>query len=215
MSSESQLDPSVVPNIGLPSSTPDSIEAQLSKREKRKLREAKKHAEQASSPTVGVQRPPSKSSAPSSGAKFETINRRNAKNRSNVRQTENTVTDAQIQKTLAGVDERRVKMTSIWGSAWNGESLLSTPLTADFTSGLLAELPSPIEILCLGLGKPYLDRSAQIQLALVLELSKSLQVGQGLSDKTLIRQLICRAHPSKRTILYGMKGTAKSSKIRV
>jgi len=41
-----------------------------------------------------------------------------------------------------------------------------------------SENPSPIpdlRILCLGLGKPFSDRSAQIQLALLLELSASLQ----------------------------------------
>lgn len=33
-----------------------------------------------------------------------------------------------------------------------------------------------LHILCLGLGKPFSDRSAQIQLALLLELSARLQV---------------------------------------
>ena len=34
---------------------------------------------------------------------------------------------------------------------------------------------SDLQILCLGLGKPFSDRSAQIQLALLLELSARLQ----------------------------------------
>lgn len=34
----------------------------------------------------------------------------------------------------------------------------------------------PLSILCLGLGKPFSDRTAQIQLALALELANALNV---------------------------------------
>lgn len=40
---------------------------------------------------------------------------------------------------------------------------------------------SDLQILCLGLGKPFSDRSAQIQLALLLELSARLQQAIGIT----------------------------------
>lgn len=44
----------------------------------------------------------------------------------------------------------------------------------DDTNGASSSIPE-LQILCLGLGKPFSDRSAQIQLALLLELSARLQ----------------------------------------
>lgn len=50
----------------------------------------------------------------------------------------------------------------------------------DSTNDELDPIPS-LKILCLGLGKPFSDRSAQIQLALLLELSARLQTSMEIN----------------------------------
>ncbi|WWD16810.1 hypothetical protein CI109_101242 [Kwoniella shandongensis] len=74
--------------------------------------------------------------------------------------------EEKVQKVLAGVKEKREKMLEKWGSAWND---LITSL-----GELLDQDSAGLSILCLGLGKPFSDRTAQIQLALLLELGQSL-----------------------------------------
>ena len=50
-------------------------------------------------------------------------------------------------------------------------------LMPDLLLGLRASLGErPLHIICLGLGRPAIDRTAQIQLALILELASALKV---------------------------------------
>nr|ODN87212.1 hypothetical protein L203_03484 [Cryptococcus depauperatus CBS 7841] len=77
--------------------------------------------------------------------------------------------DDKVRKVLEEVVEKRAKMVEKWGAAWN-----------DFYSRIKIllwdeSIPIPTRILCLGLGKPFSNRTAQIQLALLLELAHVLK----------------------------------------
>ncbi|OWZ26582.1 hypothetical protein C356_06913 [Cryptococcus neoformans c45] len=80
---------------------------------------------------------------------------------------ENDYSDERVAKVVAGIQEKREKMVEKWGDTW-----------ADLVSKLKHLLSDdsylPLSILCLGLGKPFSDRTAQIQLALALELANAL-----------------------------------------
>ncbi|WVQ94337.1 hypothetical protein IAU59_001416 [Kwoniella sp. CBS 9459] len=77
--------------------------------------------------------------------------------------------EEKVKKVVEGVKEKREKMLEKWGDKWTD---LITKLV-----GLLgtSDAPGGIGILCLGLGKPFSERTAQVQLALLLELAVSLQ----------------------------------------
>jgi len=68
---------------------------------------------------------------------------------------------------LVGKDCLRRLLVDMWQT-------VSRLYAQDDGSGDRGPIPD-LEILCLGLGKPFSDRSSQIQLALLLELSASLQ----------------------------------------
>lgn len=112
-------------------------------------------------------------------------------------QTEDSCTEEKAAKIVESVKQHREKMVDRWGDGWARKFLTcSLPSPADRvltvvdfwqaihlvyrpsqTSDLSCSQPVPgLKLLCLGLGKPYSDRSAQIQLALLLELSARLQV---------------------------------------
>lgn len=105
--------------------------------------------------------------------------------------------EEKIIKAVETVEQYREKLLDKWGDNWTSElsseleSCEATWLRIDYWLALLRLYQSPDEratppsngvtdlhILCLGLGKPFSDRSAQIQLALLLELSSRLQVGR-------------------------------------
>ncbi|OCF34510.1 hypothetical protein I316_03551 [Kwoniella heveanensis BCC8398] len=74
-----------------------------------------------------------------------------------------------VDKVLEGIKEKREKMLEKWGDYWTDlisklERLLAISGATD-----------GVGILCLGLGKPFSERTAQIQLALLLELASSLK----------------------------------------
>ncbi|WVF66725.1 hypothetical protein IAT40_001467 [Kwoniella sp. CBS 6097] len=77
--------------------------------------------------------------------------------------------EEKVIKVVEGIKERREKMLEKWGDKWAD---LITKL-----NGLLgvSEAADGIGILCLGLGKPFSERTAQIQLALLLELAASFK----------------------------------------
>ncbi|WVR04088.1 hypothetical protein IAU60_001087 [Kwoniella sp. DSM 27419] len=77
--------------------------------------------------------------------------------------------DDKVQKVVGGINEKREKMLEKWGENWSD--------LVDRLYGLLGgkHAPDGLGILCLGIGKPFSDRTAQIQLALLLELATSLQ----------------------------------------
>ncbi|WWC59928.1 uncharacterized protein I303_102491 [Kwoniella dejecticola CBS 10117] len=78
-------------------------------------------------------------------------------------------TDEKVNKVVEGIKEKREKMLEKWGDKWTElidrlQRILDPPTAADGPG-----------ILCLGIGKPFSDRTAQIQLALILELATSLK----------------------------------------
>ncbi|WWC87561.1 uncharacterized protein L201_002451 [Kwoniella dendrophila CBS 6074] len=81
---------------------------------------------------------------------------------------EDEFSQEKVDKAIEGTNEKREKMLEKWGDNWirlitKLEDLLDPASASD-----------GIGILCLGIGKPFSDRTAQIQLALLLELATSL-----------------------------------------
>ncbi|WRT65403.1 uncharacterized protein IL334_002346 [Kwoniella shivajii] len=77
--------------------------------------------------------------------------------------------EEKVDKVVEGIKEKREKMLEKWGDHWkdlNGK-----------LEGILdpSSAPDGVAILCLGIGKPFTDRTAQIQLSLILELAASLK----------------------------------------
>lgn len=106
-------------------------------------------------------------------------------------------TEEKAAKVVEAVTQYRTKIVDRWGEAWTRECqhiflccFAGAALTGiDFWHSVHRVYCPPdtsvsppqhavpgLRLLCLGLGKPYSDRSAQIQLALLLELSSRLQV---------------------------------------
>ncbi|WWC98864.1 hypothetical protein V866_005758 [Kwoniella sp. B9012] len=73
-----------------------------------------------------------------------------------------------IDKVVEGIKEKREKMLEKWGDNWTN-LVTKLQVILDYASA-----PDGIGVLCLGIGKPFSDRTAQIQLALLLELADSL-----------------------------------------
>nr|XP_019012381.1 uncharacterized protein I206_03228 [Kwoniella pini CBS 10737]OCF51162.1 hypothetical protein I206_03228 [Kwoniella pini CBS 10737] len=76
--------------------------------------------------------------------------------------------EEKVAKVVEGIKEKKEKMLEKWGENWS--DLINK------LQGILASSPAPdgIGVLCLGIGKPFSERTAQIQLALILELATSL-----------------------------------------
>ncbi|CAK9786692.1 hypothetical protein CC85DRAFT_129532 [Cutaneotrichosporon oleaginosum] len=77
------------------------------------------------------------------------------------------ITDEDVQRAVEDVHGLRTKMIEKWGEEWNALMERLRPL-------LLNGVQQQLAILCLGLGKPCVDRTAKIQLALALELAAAL-----------------------------------------
>lgn len=106
-------------------------------------------------------------------------------------------TEEKVAKVVEAIKQHREKVVDRWGEGWTSQYhrwildfAKAVLISADFWKVIHrvycpteSEASSPsqavpgLKLLCLGLGKPYSDRSAQIQLALLLELSSRLQVG--------------------------------------
>lgn len=108
--------------------------------------------------------------------------------------------EEKVVKVVETITQHREKIVDRWGEGWTRtfQAWLTYRAGALLTRAdlwkavrrvyCLSTSPSSsdsaiptLKLLCLGLGKPYSDRSAQIQLALLLELSSRLQVGSQLS----------------------------------
>jgi DnaJ family protein A protein 5 len=88
-----------------------------------------------------------------------------------------------IAKIMEEVEEKKTKLLGKWDGTWEGKSreapdlrqLTDRPAIITRLKPLLSDAQVPSS-LCLGLGKPFTDRTAQIQLALLLALADSLEV---------------------------------------
>ncbi|WVQ74378.1 hypothetical protein IAR50_003979 [Cryptococcus sp. DSM 104548] len=189
-----------------------------SKRDKRRAREARKKAEEeermaavkaarkATKHSLAASRDEAISARPSGLSKQASpddesfvLPKQKGKTRSKVSKGDRSGTvreananEAQLKVVATGIQEKRDKMVEKWGSEWEelGSKLLNL---------LNGNQKGAIAIICLGLGKPFTDRTAQIQLALLLGLVGAL--GSKASevvifdpvfddnDKGLLRQL--------------------------
>lgn len=101
------------------------------------------------------------------------------------------ISEEKIAKAVENIKAYRLKLVERWAENWTREFCRAEPrLNQTDVLATIYRIYAPLhpaheaktalldlQILCLGLGKPCSDRSAQIQLALLLELSAGLQVG--------------------------------------
>ncbi|KAK8861287.1 hypothetical protein IAR55_002106 [Kwoniella newhampshirensis] len=164
----------------------------LSKRDKRRAKEARKKAEEdeRKSALKEARKPAKKGSkpldtlpqqeeklkkgkhddgfvTPKQKGKSATKGGKGAKGKPAVEKV-NDFSDEKVEKMLESLKEKREKMLEKWNGSW--DSLIAT------LGSLLGG--NERSILCLGIGKPFSDRTAQIQLALLLELALSLRCEQ-------------------------------------
>lgn len=86
------------------------------------------------------------------------------------------VSDAAIQSAVAGIREKRTKMIEKWGVAWQ-DYLEKLSIALDADEGHVRPTPPGIDrCLCLGIGKVLTDRSAQVQMGLLLELIDQFKI---------------------------------------
>lgn len=107
------------------------------------------------------------------------------------KEEEEVVTEETLQRAIDSIEEKCQKLKDRWETELSGESA-AMPL---LTIALLERLSTIKHILCLGLGRPYEDRTAQIQLALMLLLARSLNVRRRLRSG-LISDLYGGIRPS-------------------
>ncbi|ODN76970.1 hypothetical protein L202_05533 [Cryptococcus amylolentus CBS 6039] len=103
-----------------------------------------------------------------------------------------SASEAQLKAVVADIQEKRDKMIEKWDSNWEELGTKLNRLLGDNQA-------KATTVLCLGLGKPYTDRTARIQLALLLGLLTALQsdISEVVifdpifdhNDKALLRQL--------------------------
>ncbi|ORX36437.1 hypothetical protein BD324DRAFT_645995 [Kockovaella imperatae] len=94
----------------------------------------------------------------------QSIKPSNPKQRSKVLPLSSEATEQKFQIIINEIETKRVKLTEKWGDSWASKSYVM----------LKAAVGSSPQILCLGLGKPASDRTAQIQLALLLVLASRI-----------------------------------------
>ncbi|KAL7419810.1 hypothetical protein Q5752_005726 [Cryptotrichosporon argae] len=183
-------------DAGLPSAEPG--EPQVSKRDKRRAKEARKKAEEGEARAAakearkqtkkagGTPAPPvargrdewddaaragtsrkeggKKAGGGGGGSGGFEVPKKKGKGKA-VREPEVDFGDDKVAAVVDGIEEKRGKLMDKWAGAWNGlVDRIRTVL------GL-----GDVATLCLGLGKPFSDRTAQIQLVLLLELVRALQ----------------------------------------
>lgn len=152
---------------------------ELSKRDKRRAREAKKKAEEEAlkeqfkearkaAKKGNKSRAPSPPPPNSKKAESDFIKPKQKGKRGAAKADKPVVTPEDIARVVEEINTLRSKMVDKWGEAWIALiSRLRTVYSADSDS----INPS---VLCLGVGKPFTDRTAKIQLAFILELAASL-----------------------------------------
>lgn len=152
---------------------------EMSKRDKRRAREARKKAEEeerkaaakearkaAKKTGGGAPPPPPLSKKEKEVASFVQPKRKGDKGKGKGKKVEEkAVTQQDIEKVAEEVNSLRSKMTDKWAEDWTGMVGRVRDVFGD-----VAEMV----VLCLGLGKPFGDRTAKIQLAFILELAAGL-----------------------------------------
>lgn len=197
-SSTADAKPAIVPDESVPSPEPekkyeiisdnedgasetDSKAAkapEMSKRDKRRAREARKKAEEEERKAAAKEArkaakkggaappPPPPSKKEKEVASFVQPKRKGDKGRGKGKKVEEkAVTQQDVEKVAEEVNSLRSKMTDKWAEDWTGMVGRVRDVFGD-----VAELV----VLCLGLGKPFGDRTAKIQLAFILELAAGL-----------------------------------------
>ena len=116
--------------------------------------------------------------------------------------------DAGLNKLCDEVKTKGEKLTSKWGAEWQGAPESRKPLLMKELLLRLAPLlgDRPLRIICLGLGSPVSDRTAQIQLALLIELAAGLKVRLPL----LTRLMLGRINRGIRPSMAGRRPQARS-----
>ncbi|OCF78359.1 hypothetical protein I204_00297 [Kwoniella mangroviensis CBS 8886] len=165
------------------SDVPDSEKTpELSKKEKRRAKEARKKEEEEARKvalkearkaakkgrgSVPAPAQKGKGKAKDDGFTMPKQKRKPNKGKGKVEQVDE-FSQEKIDKVVEGIKEKREKMLEKWGDDWTN-LVTKLQVILDHTSA-----PDGIGVLCLGIGKPFSDRTAQIQLALLLELADSL-----------------------------------------
>lgn len=151
---------------------------EMSKRDKRRAREARKKAEEEERKAAAKEArkaakkggagapPPPLSKKEKEAPKFEQPKRKGDKGKGKGKKfEEKAVTSHDIEKVAEEINSLRSKMVDKWAEHWSGLVGRVRDVYGD-----VAELV----VLCLGLGKPFGDRTAKIQLAFILELAAGL-----------------------------------------
>jgi DnaJ family protein A protein 5 len=153
----------------------DSSEPQVSKRDKRRAREAKKKAEEEAQKAAmkearkaAKKAPREPEPAPKSTAKNGFTPAKKGK-----KPPPEVVTEEKIAEAIKSIEQKQAKLAEKWAEVWDGELGVSAA-----NADLVARIPfEQAPVLCLGLGKAYSDRTAQIQLALLVQLVARFKVG--------------------------------------
>lgn len=171
----------------------DSKTPELSKREKRRAKEAKKKAEEEAAELAakearkeakkaakaGPPPPEPRGEAKKADDKF-VMPKQKGKKGKQPKVEKVVITDQQVHSAVNDIQALRTKMVDKWGQDWTGKlNRTAAKLTPDLVSRLCTMFGSQpsvadVDVLCLGLGKPYNDRTAKIQLALIMELTAGL-----------------------------------------
>lgn len=152
---------------------------EMSKRDKRRAREARKKAEEeerkaaakearkaAKKAGGGAPPPPPLSKKEKEVASFVQPKRKGDKGKGKGKKVEEkAATQQDIEKVAEEVNSLRSKMTDKWAEDWTG--------MVGRVRGVFGDVAEMV-VLCLGLGKPFGDRTAKIQLAFILELAAGL-----------------------------------------
>ncbi|KAK4685425.1 hypothetical protein P7C73_g4725, partial [Tremellales sp. Uapishka_1] len=166
------------PQTPAETATPSDRPVEISKKDKRRAKEAKKKAEEDAAKAAAKEARKSKKSQPPVETKA-TDNERvgdpfvppKKKGKGKAKPEVEEFAEEKVARAIQSIEEKREKMVEKWGEDW---------------SDLLRKLgdlglEAPV-VLCLGLGRPFSDRTAQIQLALILELARGLKVRDELDS---------------------------------
>ncbi|EIW69175.1 hypothetical protein TREMEDRAFT_31392 [Tremella mesenterica DSM 1558] len=161
------------------SEAPIQSSSQPSKREKRRAKEAQKKVEEEQRKTATKE---ARKTAKKAGVQLDTTGQQEEKGRKKETSAPNKSKKANVTKGAKGkatppsdlfdevkldrvhadILEKRAKLLDRWGPDWFSKSILGPDPFA------------PLKVLCLGLGAPSIDRTAQIQLSLLLALVAGL-----------------------------------------
>jgi hypothetical protein len=144
------------------------------KREKRRQRESNRATQKMTDPKVTEKAMP----VPLSGKQEKKSPMPVNKSKKKGDRTPSTLPPPLDVEELSGeLREKGEKLRTRWDAEWRSESPHRTPLMPGLMEKLHTQLgPGRLTIICLGLGHVGRDRTAQIQLVLMLELARELEV---------------------------------------